>query len=67
LCFDIEVNLHRFVAEQGGAGVRAYQFAERIVMRQGGGDPSTFMKRRRGRFSAIGALHVTPQMTLQRQ
>jgi hypothetical protein len=63
----IEANLHRFVAEQDGAGVRAYQFAERMVMTRGRSDPSTFMKRRRARFNELGGLRVTPQRALHRQ
>jgi hypothetical protein len=63
----IEANLHRFVADEGGAGVKAYQFAERIVVVRGRGDPSTFMKRRRARFDELGTLRVAPQTSARRQ
>jgi hypothetical protein len=53
----IEANLHRFVTDEHG-GVRAYQFAERIAMTGGRGDPSTFLKRRRDRFDELGTLVV---------
>jgi hypothetical protein len=61
----IEVNLHRFVAEEHGQGVRAYQFAERIVMTKGRGNPTGFLQRRRGRFGELGKLSIEPERAKQ--
>jgi hypothetical protein len=54
----IEANLHRFVLENGVVGVKAYQFAEKIVMTGGKGDPARFMKQRDARFMELGKLKL---------
>ena len=54
----IEANLHRFVLEDGTVGVKAYQFAEKIKMSEGKGDPSRFLEHRNARFADLGKLKV---------
>lgn len=61
----IEANLHRFVADEHG-GVKAYQFAQRMVMTKGRSDPSTFLKRRRDRFEELGNLVIEVERARQR-
>ena len=58
----IEANLHRFVIEEGTAGVKAYQFAEKIRMPGGKGDPSHFLDHRNARFAALGKLKLEAQL-----
>lgn len=55
----IEINLHRFVVEPGTAGVKAYQFAQKVVVKDGRGDPTSFIKNRDAIFSGLGALQVS--------
>jgi hypothetical protein len=54
----IEINLHRFVVEGGTDGVKGYQFAQKIVMTGGKGDPTSFIKKRDVLFSALGKLEL---------
>ena len=54
----IEANLHRFVLEDGTVGVKAYQFAEKIRMSGGKGDPSRFLDHRNARFVDLGKLKL---------
>jgi hypothetical protein len=54
----IEANLHRFVLEDGTAGVKAYQFADKIRMSGGKGDPSHFIEHRDARFAELGKLKL---------
>lgn len=54
----VEANLHRFVIEEGAVGVKAYQFAEKIVMSGGKGDPTRFVKQRDSRFVELGKLKL---------
>lgn len=54
----IEINLHRFVIEPGADGVKAYQFAQKIVMTHGKGDPTSFMKNRGTLFGAVSKLQL---------
>ena len=60
----IEPNLFRFVVEAGVPGVKAYQFAEKIVMTGGKGDPTTFMKRRNGRFGELAKMEVATHLMM---
>lgn len=52
----IEINLHRFVTETGTEGVKGYQFAQKVTMTGGKGDPTSFIKNRDGLFRALGKL-----------
>lgn len=54
----IEPNFNRFVVEPGTSGVKSYQFAEKIVMKGGTGDPTRFIERRAARMTALGKLEV---------
>lgn len=54
----IEPNFNRFVAEPGPSGVKSYQFAEKIVMKGGTGDPTRFIERRAARMTALGKLEL---------
>jgi len=54
----IEINLHRFVAEPGTKGVKAYQFAIKIPMHDGKGDPSQFLKNRDACFAALARMKL---------
>lgn len=54
----IEINLHRFVIEAGTDGVKAYQFAQKIVMTGGKGDPTTFIKNRDILFGELSKLEL---------
>jgi hypothetical protein len=56
----IEIDLHRFVAEPGTGGVKAYQYAQKISMSGGAGNPTSYMKSRETLFTAIGNLRLTP-------
>jgi hypothetical protein len=55
----IEINLHRFVKEEGSEGVKAYQYAQKVVMKDGKGDPSTFLENRTKRFNELAKLKLT--------
>ncbi len=59
----IEPNLYRFVVEAGVPGVKSYQFAEKIVMTGGRGDPTMFAKRRNGRFGELAKMEVAVHLT----
>lgn len=54
----IEINLHRFVKEKGTEGVKAYQFAQKVPMKDGKGDPSSFVKLRTARFNEMAKLKL---------
>ena len=54
----VEANLHRFVIEEGAVGVKAYQFAEKIVMKDGKGDPTRFVEKRDSRFVELGKVKL---------
>jgi hypothetical protein len=56
----IEIDLHRFVIEQGTDGVKAYQFAQKVVMTGGKGDPTSFVKNRSTLFGDLGKLQLSP-------
>lgn len=56
----IEIDLHRFVAEPGTGGVKAYQYALKIMTPGGAGNPTSYMKSRDALFTAIGNLRITP-------
>ncbi len=55
----IEINLHRFVKEAGAEGVKAYQYAQKIPMKDGKGDPASFMDSRTVRFNEVAKLKLT--------
>jgi hypothetical protein len=61
----VEINLHRFVAEEGVIGVKGYQFAQKIFTPGGRGDVSAFMKQRDSRFAALGNLHLNMHTVLR--
>lgn len=54
----IEINLHRFVKEEGSEGIKAYQYAQKVVMKDGKGDPSSFMENRTKRFNELAKLKL---------
>jgi hypothetical protein len=54
----IEANLHHFIVEDGTIGVKAYQFAEKIPMHDGKGDPNPFMKQRDSRCIELSKLRL---------
>jgi hypothetical protein len=54
----IEINLHRFVTESETSGVKAYQFAQKVPMKDGKGDPSEFIKRRTEFLTAVSKLKL---------
>ncbi|HAL70438.1 MAG TPA: hypothetical protein DCP71_01530 [Verrucomicrobiales bacterium] len=54
----IEINLHRFVIEEGTQGVKAYQFAQKIKMTDGKGDPAAFTKKRDALFDDLAKLSL---------
>lgn len=54
----IEINLHRFVKEKGAEGVKAYQFAQKVPMKDGKGDPSSFVNQRTARFNEVAKLKL---------
>jgi hypothetical protein len=54
----IEINLHRFVLQPKARGVKAYQFAQKIVMKDGQGNPTSFIEHRSDLFTALGALQL---------
>ncbi|MES2507005.1 MAG: hypothetical protein V4599_09890 [Verrucomicrobiota bacterium] len=54
----IEINLHRFVIEEGTPGVKAYQFAQKIKMAEGKGDPAAFTKKRDALFDDLAKLSL---------
>ncbi len=54
----IEINLHRFVKEPGVSGIKAYQYAQIIKMKDGKGNVDDFLNRRDALFEAIGRLDV---------
>jgi hypothetical protein len=55
----IEIDLHRFVVEPGTDGVKGYQFAQKILMTGGAGNPTSYMKSRGTLFTEIGKLRLT--------
>jgi len=61
----IEINLHRFVVEEGSVGVKAYQFAQKVPMLGGKGDPTSYMKRRNSRFTELGKLKLDMQTSMR--
>jgi hypothetical protein len=54
----IEINLHRFVIQEGTDGVKAYQFAQKVVMTGGKGDPNSFIKNRDVLFGELSKLEL---------
>ncbi len=54
----IEINLHRFVLEDGTDGVKAYQYAQKVMMTGGKGDPTAFVKGRAAIFDALSQLKL---------
>ena len=56
----IEINLHRFVKEKGSEGVKAYQFAQKILISGGKSDPSLFVKNRKDLFNDLAKLQISP-------
>jgi hypothetical protein len=56
----IEINLHRFVKEKGSEGVKAYQFAQKILISGGKSDPSLFVKNRTALFNDLAKLQISP-------
>jgi hypothetical protein len=56
----IEIDLQRFVAEPGTGGVKAYQYAQKILTPGGAGNPTSYMESRGALFTAIGNLRLTP-------
>ncbi len=59
----IEIDLYRFLREKGTAGIKAYQFAQKIKMVAGKGDPTPFMKNRSALFAALEKLAISTHKT----
>lgn len=56
----IEINLHRFVKEKGSDGIKAYQFAQKVLISGGKSDPSLFVKNRTALFNDLAKLQISP-------
>jgi hypothetical protein len=61
----VEINLHRFVVEEGTVGIKAYQFAQRIATPGGRGDVSSFAKSRNNLFAALQKLKLETHAELK--
>lgn len=56
----IEINLHRFVRVDGVNGIRAFQYAHRIPMPGGKGDPAPFLEQRKAVMAGLARLALIP-------
>lgn len=56
----IEINLHRFLLKPGTEGVTAYQFAQKVAMTNGRGNPTSYIKNRDTLFRDLGELNLSP-------
>jgi len=54
----VEINLHRFVVEDGVVGVKAYQYAQRIGTSGGKGDVSPYVRSRNALFTSLQNLKL---------
>lgn len=59
----MEINLHRFVIEEGAKGVKGYQFAQKFPAKGGKPDPAPFVKKRIALLAELGTLEIAPVKT----
>jgi len=57
----IEINLHRFLAEEGVEGVKAYQYAQKVMIIHGKGNLTPYTRTRTALFDMLAQLKLSPQ------